>query len=74
MAAPALVALALAVPAVGAALPLAYYYLLSHSDPAWKLASQYELIPRLPALVLLAGLGPLVADRAVRACAGPRAS
>ena len=53
-------ALALAVPAVGAALPLAYYYLLSHSDPAWKLASTYEVIPRLPALVLLAGLGPLV--------------
>jgi hypothetical protein len=53
-------ALALAVPAVGAALPLAYYYLLSHMDPAWKLASSYEVIPRLPALVLVAGLGPLV--------------
>ncbi len=51
--------LALAVAAVGAALPLGYYYLLSHSDPAWKLASHYEVIPRLPALVLLAGLGPL---------------
>ncbi|MGI8711598.1 MAG: hypothetical protein ACR2NR_00110 [Solirubrobacteraceae bacterium] len=51
--------LALAVPAVAAALPLGYYYLLSHSDPAWKLASRYEVIPRLPALVLLAGLGPL---------------
>jgi hypothetical protein len=52
-------ALALAVPALGAALPLAYYYVLGHSDPAWKLASTYEVIPRLPPLVLLAGLGPL---------------
>jgi hypothetical protein len=51
--------LALAAAALGAAVPLGYYYLLSHSDPAWKLASHYEVIPRLPALVLLAGLGPL---------------
>ncbi len=58
----------LLVPAVAAALPLAYYYLLAHTDPAWKLASQYEVIPRLPALVLLAGLGPL----ALIAAAGVR--
>jgi hypothetical protein len=51
--------LALGVAALGAALPLGYYALLSHTDPAWKLASHYEVIPRLPALVLLAGLGPL---------------
>jgi len=44
--------------AIAAALPLGYYFLLSHGDPAWQLASQYEAIPRLPALVLLAGLGP----------------
>jgi hypothetical protein len=50
---------ALSVSAVGAALPLGYYGLLSHTNPAWKLASQYEVIPRLPPLVLLAGLGPL---------------
>ena len=50
---------ALGVAALGAALPLGYYALLSHTDPAWKLASHYEVIPRLPALVLLAGLGPL---------------
>jgi hypothetical protein len=50
---------ALAIPAIGAALPLGYYYLLSHTDAAWKLASHYEVIARLPALVLLAGLGPL---------------
>jgi hypothetical protein len=54
-------AVALAVPTLGAALPLGYYYVLRHSDPAWKLASTYEVISRLPPLVLLAGLGPLVA-------------
>jgi hypothetical protein len=52
---------ALLVAAAGAALPLGYYWLLSHSDPAWRLASHYEMIARLPALVLLAGLGPLAA-------------
>jgi hypothetical protein len=51
--------IALGVATLGAALPLGYYALLSHTDPAWKLASHYEVIPRLPALVLLAGLGPL---------------
>ena len=50
---------ALAVAGAGAALPLAYYYALSHGDPAWRLAAHYEVIARLPALVLLAGLGPL---------------
>jgi hypothetical protein len=50
---------ALTVPALGAALPLLYYYLLSHGDTAWRLASQYEMIGRLQAVVLLAGLGPL---------------
>jgi len=52
--------IALAVPAIGAGLPLIYYYLLSHHDPAWKLASHYEVISRLPAIVLLVGFGPLV--------------
>jgi hypothetical protein len=51
--------LALSVPAIGAALPLGYYYLLSHTDPAWTLAAHYEVISRLPPLVLLAGLGPV---------------
>jgi hypothetical protein len=50
---------ALTLVALCAAGPLGYYGLLSHTDPAWRLASQYEVIPRLPALVLLAGLGPL---------------
>ncbi|MGH2869471.1 MAG: hypothetical protein ACRDNK_18150 [Solirubrobacteraceae bacterium] len=52
--------LTLALAAIGAALPLAYYYLLSHGDPAWKLASHYEVIARLPALALLLGFGPLL--------------
>jgi hypothetical protein len=51
---------ALVGPAVGAGLPLLYYYLLSHHDAAWRLAAHYEVIARLPAIVLLAGLGPLV--------------
>jgi hypothetical protein len=53
-------ALVLAVAALGAALPLAYYYVLGHTDAAWKLAATYEVIPRLSAVVLLAGFGPLV--------------
>jgi hypothetical protein len=52
--------LVLAVAALGAALPLAYYYVLGHTDSAWKLAASYEVIPRLSAVVLLAGFGPLV--------------
>jgi hypothetical protein len=59
---------ALVVPAVAAGLPLLYYYLLSHHDPAWQLASHYEVIPRLSALVLLAGFAPL----ALIAAAGVR--
>ncbi len=50
---------ALAVPAIGAGLPLLYYYVLSHHDAAWKLAATYEVIGRLPAIVLLVGFGPL---------------
>ncbi len=50
---------ALAVPAIAAALPLVYYYLLSHHDPAWRLAAALEHIPRISALALLAGFGPL---------------
>ncbi|MGB9185325.1 MAG: hypothetical protein WCB67_14795 [Solirubrobacteraceae bacterium] len=52
-------AMTYALAALGAALPLGYYYLLSHTDPAWKLASGYEVIARLPALALLLGFGPL---------------
>ena len=49
----------LALPALAAALPLFYYEALARGDPAWKLASANEVVARLPALVLLAGLGPL---------------
>jgi hypothetical protein len=49
----------LVAPAVGAGLPLLYYFVLSRSDTAWRLAAHNEVIARLPALVLVAGLGPL---------------
>lgn len=49
----------LAVPALAAAMPVIYYELLSHSDPAWKLASGNEVVARLAPEVLVAGFGPL---------------
>ena len=52
---------AIAIVLVAALLPLAYYVLLSHADPAWRLAAHNEAGPRLPALVLLICAGPLVA-------------
>jgi hypothetical protein len=52
-------ALTLALPAVAAALPLLYYYVLSHADPAWSLASTYEATKRAPAITLIVGFGPL---------------
>jgi hypothetical protein len=52
-------AAALVVPAVAAALPLLYYYVLSHTDPAWSLASTYEATKRAPAITLIVGFGPL---------------
>jgi hypothetical protein len=45
---------------LGLAIPLAYYGLLEHTDPAWRMAARNEQGPRLPATVLLACLGPLV--------------
>ncbi len=50
----------LAAPAVAAALPLIYYELLSHGDPAWRLASSNEVVARLPVGVLVVGFGPLL--------------
>ncbi len=55
----------LIIPALGAALPLAYYYVLGHTDPAWQLAAHYEMIPRLGPLALLLGFGPLALVAAV---------
>jgi hypothetical protein len=49
----------LAAPAVATALPLLYYYVLSHADPAWSLASTYEATRRAPAITLIVGFGPL---------------
>ena len=49
----------LAAAAVAAALPLLYYYVLSHADPAWSLASTYEATRRAPAITLIVGFGPL---------------
>jgi hypothetical protein len=49
----------LAAVAVAAALPLIYYWLLSHTDPAWSLASTYEATRRAPAITLIVGFGPL---------------
>ncbi len=40
--------------------PLAYYAVLAHADPAWRMASHHEDVARLPATVLIACLGPLV--------------
>ncbi len=60
---------ALAAAALGAALPLGYYYVLSHTDSAWRLAARLEVTGHLPALALLAGLGPLAA---IAACGARR--
>jgi hypothetical protein len=46
----------------GAALvPLVYYAVLAHADPAWRMAAANESGPRLPALVLLICGGPILA-------------
>jgi hypothetical protein len=52
-------------PAGGAVAPLVYYFVLSRTDPAWRLASRYEVVARWPAVVLLAGLGPLLLIAAI---------
>jgi hypothetical protein len=49
----------LAALAIAAALPLLYYYVLSHADPAWSLASIFEATRRAPAITLIVGFGPL---------------
>ena len=49
----------LAMVAIAAALPLIYYWVLSHTDPAWSLASTYEATRRAPAITLIVGFGPL---------------
>jgi hypothetical protein len=56
---------ALAAVLLGAAVPLAYYIVLSHADPAWHIASQLEDGSRLPAAVLALCVAPLVAIAAL---------
>ena len=42
-------------------LPLAYYAVLAHADPVWRMAAVNESGPRLPSLVLLVCVGPILA-------------
>ena len=56
---------ALAAVLAAALIPLAYYGLLSNADPAWRIAAHNEAGSRLPADVLLACVGPLVAIAAL---------
>jgi hypothetical protein len=52
--------LPLIVPAAATAIPLAYYFLLSRIDAAWKLAEVQSTPPRPNTLLLLLALAPLV--------------
>jgi hypothetical protein len=52
---------ALGLVALATLLPLVYYGVLAHADPVWRMAAHNEAGPRLPALVLLICVGPLVA-------------
>jgi hypothetical protein len=45
--------------AVFAAVPLIYYWILSHTDPAWKLAGIANNLPRWPLWVLVVTIIPL---------------
>jgi hypothetical protein len=51
---------AFALVAGAALLPLVYYAVLAHADPLWRMAAANESGPRLPALVLLICVGPLI--------------
>jgi hypothetical protein len=52
---------ALGLVALATLLPLGYYGVLAHADPVWRMAAHNEAGPRLPALVLLICVGPLLA-------------
>ncbi len=49
----------LAVPLAAAALPLAYYYVLSRADASWELAGEVNALPRWEVWTLALGLAPL---------------
>jgi hypothetical protein len=51
----------LALALVAALVPLAYYGILAHSDPAWRIAAHNEDGARLPLGVLALCVGPLLA-------------
>ena len=55
----------IAVVAAAAAAPLAYYFVLSHADAAWRLAAHNEKVPRPSLVALTAGLVPLLLIAAV---------
>jgi hypothetical protein len=50
---------ALVLPAAGAALALGYFYLLSHGDPSWELASAHEAANRVPMTAMALALAPI---------------
>jgi hypothetical protein len=52
--------LAIAIPAVATAAPIAYYYLLSRIDPAWRIAQRQNEVPHFAVAALIIGLLPLV--------------
>lgn len=54
----------LAAPLVATALPLLYYLILSHTDPAWKLAQVANDLPRWPLWVTVVALAPLAVPAA----------
>ena len=58
---------AIALVALAAVLPLAYYGVLSHADPAWRVAAHNEEGARLPLSVWLLCVGPMVALAALGA-------
>lgn len=51
---------ALLVPLLATLLPLIYYGSLSRLDPAWKLAAHNDVVSRMPVVILLVAIGPIV--------------
>jgi hypothetical protein len=64
--------LLLALPALAAAAPLAYYQILAHADTAWRIAQRQNAEPHFPAWILAAALAPLAVPAAVGLVSRPR--
>jgi hypothetical protein len=62
----------LLIPAAAVVLPLAYYFLLSRIDGAWRLAQLQSAPPRPSILLLLAALAPLLVPATAALRAGGR--